>query len=216
LFSGLLRLNIPEFHGTCDGMHFAIEQIFSWEHSDAHQKMHFELNTPPDEIGLEFKGDMEVVEDGVCEWTATVVNYHDNEIKAGHHTLSLNTSGAPGLDDETGERTYLYTDHGWQSISTLLNGDSSPTLRVGGAYNGHTVIWKVIALRGPEKTPTIAVALDKGYGFASRHSDWVDGLVVGLGWGLLRPKQKKTVRGRLYFLDGGLQELQEYYNKDFR
>ncbi|MBN1269843.1 MAG: hypothetical protein JXB04_09660 [Kiritimatiellae bacterium] len=219
-FAGFIRFGIPEFYGASGGRHFAIEQELQWQEVEPRQRATFRLLGDPAELGVEYHGSLAVVAEDEISWQATLKNLHDTTIELAHHTILLDMSGTPEFLDDYGEETYLFTDTGWSRAKDLLDPHANPngtaSFRIGAAYRGGTVLWRVIARSNPKADKVIGLALDRACAFALDHPHWSRGLLVNCRWPPLAPGKSKEVRGRIYLLNDHLDGLRDRYVRDFK
>ncbi len=210
------RFLAPEFNGKTGEGAFAIDQVLSWQMAgDGRAK--FNLKGSPESIGIDFKGSVKVGDDELLI-RAQVRNMTPHPILAGHHSLVLDTDAAPDFHDPTGERTFFYAETGWASLAQLVDPLHSGThsIRMGAAYNAVTVMWKMAARMDAKKKVIAALALDKGYAFAGDHPEWPKGILGGYRWGTIGAGETKDLKGKIYFLKGGLNDLRLKYINDFK
>ena len=208
---------VPEFQGAAEGKPFAVRQILHWTQLEPDAKAKFRLDRPPDQVGLEFKGRLAALDNAV-QISATVRNPTDQPIQSGHHSVHLDTSACKQFDDPTGERTFFYAETGWVSVAKLIDPIHSRkyTVRIGASYRKTTVMWKLIARLNESRTLALALALDKGYAFASDHPDWPAGLLGGYRWGAISARESREMNGKIYLIAGGLNDLRLLYANDFK
>lgn len=212
-----LKWTVPEFQGSCDNQPFAVRQVLKWNQIEPDAKAKFRLDREPEAVGLEFKGRLSAGE-GEVQIAATIRNPTDKSIQSGHHSVHLDTSACKPLDDPTGERTFLYAETGWISVAKLIDPIHSRkhTIRIGASYRKVTVMWKMIARLNEARNLAVAMALDKGYAFASDHPDWPAGLLGGYRWGAITPRESREMTGKIYLVAGGLNDLRLLYANDFK
>jgi hypothetical protein len=218
LVTGHIKLRVPEFYAKTQARNFAIDQVLCWRTVDGNGTIHFSLDVPPEEVGIDYHGSAALQEGDQLEFLATIANFQGEDILAAHHTIHLDLSTLEGFDDPRNERTFVFTDTGWKNLAALLPpaGPRTASARVGASYQHTTIIWKVVALMSESRDRVIAFALDRAYAFANNHPEWPKGLLIGCRWGTLYKDEELTARGKLYLCRGGLEELQALYVKDFK
>jgi hypothetical protein len=215
---GHIKITVPEFYGTLGKSPFAIDQILHWEDTGEGKQCEFTLDTPAAEVGIDYHGTLSLREPNVLDFEAYVCNVMQLPIEEGHHTVHLDFSTCSALEDLDGSRTFFFTNDGWVSLSTLVEGleEFPKTIWVGATYNDFTVIWRTIARVSRDGSLVVAFAMDKGYALASNHPEWPKGLLAGYRWATIPTEQERVSRGRLYFCTNGLDELREHYARDYR
>jgi len=197
---------------------FAVDQVLTWQPQEEGRQLQFSLDTPASDIGIHFAGQATVSDPAVMQLAVNLTNAQASEIAHAHHSIHLDLSTIPGLDDAAGDRTFLYTSVGWLSLKKLFGeGGRPPTsIWVGATHRDATVIWRLIARVSESGKLIIAFGMDRGYAFASNHPEWPKGLLTGCRWGTLPAHEKRKGLARLYVCQNGLDELRQRYAHDFR
>ena len=210
-------LSIPELHGKDEHTPFAIQEVLDIREAEPKSRVKFVLAGNATELGVEFKGSA-AAGDGEVTLQAKLRNLRDEAIHYGHHTVLLNMDEALAFEDRTGERTFLYAETGWAPVSQLLDPvhTRQHTIHVGAAHKGVTVMWKMIARFDSTRRIICALALDKGYVFASDHEDWGRGLLGGYRWGTVNMQETKNMLVKAYIFRGTLDDLRKRYLRDFK
>lgn len=211
------HLLLPELHGKDEHAPFAVQEVLRLKEAEKDARLKFELAGNASELGVEFKGSLSAG-DGEVTLNAKLRNLRSEPIHYGHHTVLLDFGEALAFDDRTGERTFLYAETGWTSVSQLLDPmhTRQHTIHVGASHKSITVMWKMIARFDATRRIIVALALDKGYVFASDHEDWGRGLLGGYRWGSVNPQETKMMMAKVYIFRGTLDDLRKLYMKDFK
>lgn len=209
--------SIPELHAKDEHTPFAIQEVLDIKEAEKDTKLKFEMAGNDRELGIHFEGSV-TAGDGELTLKGQLRNLRDEAMHFGHQTVLLNMDEALSFEDRTGERTFLYAETGWTSAAQLLDPlhTKQHTIHVGAAHKGITVMWKMIARFDSTRRIIVALALDKGYVFASDHEDWGRGLLGGYRWGSVNTQETKSMLGKVYIFRGTLDDLRKRYMRDFK
>lgn len=212
-----IRFAIPDFQGKGEEGSFAIRQNLLWEEADDGKRLKFRLQGDPADLGIEFRGHLSVETDEV-QIRAELRNVTSQTIQSGHHCVLIDASGCAAMQDTTGERTIVYAETGWASLAKLLDPIHSRnhTVRMGAAYNGVTVMWKIMGRVDPQNKCIAALALDKAFAFAGEHPQWPKGILGSYRWGAIAPQHTQSMKGRFYLMKADLNKLRLRYANDFK
>jgi hypothetical protein len=210
-------LTIPQFYAGVGGDNGClIDQTLTWKPSETPDaEAVFSLDVPSEETGIQFGGKLLLPKPGEALVRLNLKNVSAHVLEEGHHTALLNFPEGEGYDDPDGKNTFFHGEFGWVSLADLCARVELKSLhlpiRMGSNFKGLTVIWNLIARVYPKHNRVA------GYACASDHPDWGTSLLAGFRWGaMMNPGESRNAWMRLYFLEGGLEQLHERFFKDRR
>ena len=169
--------------------------------------------------GTDFWGSVKVEGDEVL-FEVTDQNIGDEPAVGGLHLFCLQAGLVREFQDCEGRGTFVWVNDRFVSVHDLIGGHFPEHRMVGfrcvsDKPAAKEVTRKLIVRRSEETGFVLALALDRCASVAGNYQPFPCCMHTNPDWGELHPGESATVRGKVYFFRGTLDQVLERYVRDF-
>ena len=184
----------------------------AWETVRENTELRFHWDAPIElkrEYATDFSGHL-VVEGDEVAFEVTYTNIGAEPASDGLSLFCLQAGTSCEFHDFDGCNTFIWPDDRFISINESVNGEF-PDHRMAGAKD---CARSVMAKRSTAGF-MLAIALDRCSSVTGNFNTWPSCIHATPEWGMLAPGEEATVRGKIYFFAGTLEDVTERYVRDF-
>lgn len=217
-----LILRIPEYvrdplekKGRCPG-HVVWEEI---EHTTRLRYRWAAPGPAKAAVGVDFRGEARASADEVV-FQVTMKQIAEKANPDGVSLFCLQAGGCPQFHDYEGERTFIRQGGGWKPIHEMIGGKFEPHRMCSFEVNPATPNERqtTAGLMGKVSKQgdfVLGIALDACGAVSCNHQIWPSCIHANPRWSALAQGVEQTVRGKVYYFKGSLEELDARYERDF-
>ncbi|MFQ5808314.1 MAG: hypothetical protein ACE5JM_01740 [Armatimonadota bacterium] len=165
---------------------------------------------------LDFDG-IVTVQENVIDFSVTVKNVGDEAWDKPRMTLfCLMAPDSPDFADYEAERTYVRRGGKWVTMGEVLEHKFADHRMAGiGAGTGPKDVSRLAAKVSADGKYVAGIAADIAGGLSFNFQVRTSCMHSNPRWGQLEPGQERTAKGKVYFLEGTLDDLWKLYSRDF-
>ena len=213
-------LRIPEHsYPKPEGEGYAIASDVAWERDEdtGQWRLHWDADeATKQQAMLDFHGTV-TVQGNVIDFALTIENVGETAWEKPRMTLfCLMAPESPDFVDYEAERTYVCRGGEWVTMGEVVNHEFADHrmcgIRVG---DGPEEASRLAAKLSVDGKYLHAIATDIAASLSFNFQTRTNCIHSNPGWDLLEPGQEQTATGKVYFLEGTLDELYEMYLRDF-
>jgi len=211
-------LRIPE-HTWLDGEKRVVSTDVIWERGDEAQTWRFTWGVDEDEKRralLDFEGAIAARGD-VIEYSLTARNVGDERWDRTRMALfCFKAPESPEFVDYEAERTWVRRGGQWVSMGEVVNHEFAEHRMCGiGVGDADGQAEPIAAKVSQDGRFVTAIATDPAGSLSFNFQTSTNCMHSNPRWELLEPGQEQTVTGRIYFVEGTLDDAYERYREDF-
>lgn len=191
-----------------------------WDVNRERTELRFRCGLPEETkqtLCLDFSGAVSAQEDTI-DYELTVRNVGAEQWGRQRMLLfCLQCYRAEGMRDYEATRTFVHRDGQWVSMNEVVEGTFESHRMCGvGVRQGQKAGYERLAARVSEDaTSVLGIATDNAVSLSFNFQDSAACLHSNPSWGLLKPGEEATAKGKIYLLKGTLDDLWQRYRTDF-
>ena len=212
-----LILRMPEFLSTADDSHNAHPANIMWEEIQTESVLQYrwgEQDHVKRRWSLDLAGRVAAGDDELT-FEVTMQNIGDHPLKGGAHLFCLQAGAHQDFQDYQGGRTFVRFDDRWTSVNEMVGGVFEEHRMTGFQSQRDGVIGNIMAKVSSQGQWVLGIAINQDGGVSSNHQIWPSCIHANPKWRTLSAGQEEVVRGKVYFFQGGLDQLYDRYCRDF-
>jgi hypothetical protein len=212
-----LILRMPEFITTADGSRRGHPANIVWDEVQTRSELQYRWDEPDHvkrQWSLDLSGQAEAGDDELS-FQVTMHNIGDQPLDRGAHLFCLQAGAHQDFQDYDGERTFVRLADRWASVNEMVGGVFEEHRMTGFQSQRDGVIGNIMAKVSSGSEWVLGIAINQDGGVSSNHQIWPSCIHANPKWPLLSPDEQEVVRGKVYFFQGGLDELYDRYRRDF-
>lgn len=194
----------------------------AWDIVEQEAELRFHWAAPrevKDQFATDFRGHLKVEGESV-RYEITYTNTGDEPATDGVSLFCLQAGTMREFHDPDGLNTFVWGGDGFRSINELVGGRFNEHRMAGANYvesdpTESQTTRKLMVKRSKDPRFVLAVATDPCSGVGGNFNVWPSCIHSNPDWGVVGPGEEATVRGRVYFMRGGLDDVLACYVRDF-
>ncbi|HJN18819.1 MAG TPA: hypothetical protein QGH10_25165, partial [Armatimonadota bacterium] len=166
-------------------------------------------------VGLDFDGELWARDDSI-EFEIHVRNVGDEQwTREPMQLVCLRSARSPAFEDYEAERTWVRREGEWVSMREVMSAEFADHRMTGIQVGRDPNVERLSAKTSADGEWTLGLAVDRAISLSFNFQQAVSCIHSNPSWGLLKPGEEATARGRMYLLKADLDELHRRYGEDF-